>query len=88
MDVQVGLSFTWAHMQVCTQAISYECVTKSYFFFFPYKPYVVGILKNCLNETVHFEHPKLCTGRVVTNVVRTCDPTPLLYFLGNEIRLN
>ena len=27
-------------------------------------------------------------GRVVTNVVRTCDPTPLLYIFGNKICLN
>ena len=27
-------------------------------------------------------------GRVVTNVVRTCDPTPLLYIYGNKICLN
>ena len=26
-------------------------------------------------------------GRVVTNVVRTCDPTPLLYIFGNKICL-
>ena len=25
-----------------------------------------------------------CRGRVVTNVVRTCDPTPLLYIFGNK----
>ena len=29
-----------------------------------------------------------CRGRVVTNVVRTCDPTPLLYIFGNKICLN
>ena len=29
-----------------------------------------------------------CRGRVVTNVVRTCDPTPLLYIFGNKIYLN
>ena len=29
-----------------------------------------------------------CTGRVVTKVVRTCDPTPLLYQIGNKICLN
>ena len=29
-----------------------------------------------------------CRGRVVTNVVRTCDPTQLLYIFGNKICLN
>ena len=29
-----------------------------------------------------------CRGRVVTNVVRTCGPTPLLYIFGNKICLN
>ena len=29
-----------------------------------------------------------CRGRVVTNVVRICDPTPLLYIFGNKICLN
>ena len=29
-----------------------------------------------------------CRGRVVANVVRTCDPTPLLYIFGNKICLN
>ena len=30
----------------------------------------------------------LCRGRVITNVVITCDPTPLLYIFGNKICLN
>ena len=30
----------------------------------------------------------LCRGRVLTNVVITCDPTPLLYIFGNKICLN
>ena len=30
----------------------------------------------------------ICRGRVVTKVVRTCDPTPLLYKFGNKICLN
>ena len=29
-----------------------------------------------------------CRRRVVTNVVKTCDPTPLLYIFGNKICLN
>ena len=29
-----------------------------------------------------------CRGWVVTNVVRICDPTPLLYIFGNKICLN
>ena len=31
---------------------------------------------------------KVQRGRVVTNVMRTCDPTPLLYIFGNKICLN
>ena len=30
----------------------------------------------------------LCRGRVLTDVVITCDPTPLLYIFGNKICLN
>ena len=30
----------------------------------------------------------LCRGRVLTYVVITCDPTPLLYIFGNKICLN
>ena len=30
----------------------------------------------------------LCRGRVLTNVVITCDPTALLYIFGNKICLN
>ena len=43
---------------------------------------------HCLVMFISYYVCLKCRGRVVTNVVRTCDPTPLLYIFGNIICLN
>ena len=48
--------------------------------------YLFSVELSCV--CYHMFYNLQCRGRAVTNVVRTCGPTPLLYYKSNKICLN